>query len=720
MIRLVRAHAFIILTLSSSPALNGQGWTNLGSGEAGTLGVPVLRASTLRVGGPLVISALSARPNSVAWFVIGGKRIDLPILGGTLVPSVECVFPALTDASGKASIGLMVPNDPKLVAVRPIVQSIISDPLATQGAAFSNALEGAMCVWYRSVEDFVSSQNLDPDRSAGSWGNGRVTFSAIGGTGIHGDFDPTLGKDVSKPTGPKVYRWNLDQPGGIRIPASHTTTGKDELVTDGRFFFQTLVIPNNVEVHFIGSRAARISVRGKVEIAGLLSSNGESLELGVFDKNARTGEAGGRGGAMGGAGGNGGDKGDGLGHQVAFDGKAGKDVGLRNGHAYSTNYFGSGGPGSPQFPADGKSSSIIFSYFNVISQQSNRGGGGGGFTSPGGIGYVKWVRNTANQRYAAPGSTPGGKGSPFPAAFPNYTNGFTHQDHYTVGGSGGGGGGSSCGGAIQSLPSSWWVPGRGGAGGGGALALRIGGWLQLQATGRLESRGGSAPFDDGFFSLRGMATPGGGGSGGGLFLQVEGLTQNAGNISVQGGDGGRVFGHFSDQVYNGMNAFGGDGSDGIIHFETAQSPTGYKVGQTVPASPPVQRLDPKEDDAIVAVRSKWYPTALSLAPTFLRYEVEASVDGKAVLYSDDPKVGALAGGSPVGFLVQGAQLTRDANGKLVPLPNTSPTVWTKFVGPHGASPLFGTGSTGYRFELRLDRSPGKVVAIRKVTVYWCL
>ena len=131
-----------ILALALSQIVTAQSWTNLGSGKAGTLGVPVLVATPLRIGSPVVASALSARPGSAAWFVIGSARIDLPILGGTLVPSLAFVVPARTNAAGVASIAFAVPNDPKFVAIRPIVQAIIADPLATQGAAFSNAIEG--------------------------------------------------------------------------------------------------------------------------------------------------------------------------------------------------------------------------------------------------------------------------------------------------------------------------------------------------------------------------------------------------------------------------------------------------------------------------------------------------------------------------------------------------------------------------------------------------
>jgi hypothetical protein len=763
------------------------------------------------------------RSASEAIILPGLPRMTIdPVRGISIV-----TFKPKENLPGKKCIEILVTSQVKDLAgvvAKPHVMSFTTKDVGVQ--SFSNK------------EDFTSSKFLDKELSAGTWGNGVLTFSPIGGSGRHGVFDPTLGKDISDPkVKVAVYEWDLSKPGGIKIPKTHTTSGKDEFVTDGRFEFQKMDVPDGVEVHFIGSIPARIWVRGAVRIGGLIASNGESLpvsgrpgsELALKRKAALKGEVGGRGGAMGGRGGDGGDQagmaiinaggfgvgteyeidfvgttnwvaigaasntvgitfkatgrgagtgrgrtgpivqadgfvngnryriqsvgttdfkkigasantvgveftatgrgtGTGIARHLDFDGQAGGIVKLyqkssTERHFYEGRFSASGGKPSELYPGAGFNNAIKFSYFNVIAQHANRGGSGGAFTGDGGVGWIRWTgTNSANAKYLPTGTTPGGKKGAFDSSFPNYTNGYTHQDHFLVGGSGGAGGGSAPGGAIKSVAPDRWKAGRAGGGGGGAIGFRVGGEMVLLASGRLLCLGGSAPQDFANFSLRGMMTPGGAGSGGSLFLQVNQATRNVGLISVKGGAGGRTFGG-SDQVYGGMEAYGGDGSNGIIHFETTQDPTSYKVGSTVPAKPPVSRIDPNDTDSEVAIRSLWYPASLLFPPEFKRYEIEAIIGGQPVTYSDDPKVGTLATvGMPVRFAVQGAKLEVDATGALAPKPNTSIKPFRKYVGPFSTSEptLFDDGATGYRFELTLDRALGKTVVIKSITVFWDL
>ena len=714
----------------SLPSLPAQGsFVNIGFGRAGTSGTPNLSASTPQVGKTLTITLTAARPGAMAFVIVGLRRVDLRIFGGTVAPAFDAILPTRVNASGTAIVTCPIPNDRRLHVLTPVLQCLVVDPLAPFSFAFSNALEGKLCKWFRTSENFQTSQFLDEKLSAGTWGNGILTFAPIGGSGIHGVFDPTIGKKVSAPNAPvAVYEWNTDR---FVIPKTHTTTGKDETVTDGRFFFQTLALQNSVEVHFVGSNPARIWVCGEVEIDGLLDANGESLFVSNFPLSGKpnSGEPGGRGGAFGADGGAGGDQGDGLGNKPAFNGKDGQDIILPLGHAYAGQNKGTGGKGVPQWPLSGLKSAIIYSFPSgpsaVISTQMNRGAGGAGFRGAGGTGFVQWsAPNAGNQQYAAPGTTPGGIAMAFPPNFPKtYPPGWTHQDHFLVGGSGGGGGGSCCSGAIKGS-TEVYRPARAGGGGGGALGMRVGGSLKLAASGRLEARGGDAAQDSAFFTTRNMPSPGGGGSGGSLFLQVNLDVINKGLITVRGGAAGKTEGNLGDVIFKGVLSAGGKGAGGILHFETAQDPGSYSVGRTEPASPPIAKLDPKERDDVVAVRSKWYATNLTTQPIFLRYEIEATIDGKAVILSDNPLRGAPARGpsSPLRFLVQGAQLDRDPNGVLRPKPNTVIMPHRESVGPYtpGKPSLFDDPVNGYRFELTLDRSLGKTVVVRKVTVVWCL
>jgi hypothetical protein len=226
-------------------------------------------------------------------------------------------------------------------------------------------------------------------------------------------------------------------------------------------------------------------------------------------------------------------------------------------------------------------------------------------------------------------------------------------------------------------------------------------------------------------------TPGGGGSGGALYLQVNLETRNQGVISVKGGDGGWTKGNNGDTIFSGAAALAGAGGNGIMHFEISGDPNSYPVGNTVPAGPAIAKIDPLDRDDDVAVRSLWYAASLLFPPDFLRYEIEALIDNQRVLFSDDenhpdPDFVGLAHGptSPLRFTIQGGKLELDPAGRLAPKPNTPVFPFRKYVGIPPASSsepsLFDDGATGYRFELALDRSLGKTVEVKKITVYWKL
>jgi hypothetical protein len=63
---------------------------DLGSALGGSYGEPALTGQgTLLAGDPVVIRLSGARENAPAFFVVGLERVDLPFLGGTIVPAFE-------------------------------------------------------------------------------------------------------------------------------------------------------------------------------------------------------------------------------------------------------------------------------------------------------------------------------------------------------------------------------------------------------------------------------------------------------------------------------------------------------------------------------------------------------------------------------------------------------------------------------------------------------
>ena len=81
-------------------------WTDLGKATAGAQGVPVLSGAGKLAGGSAATLTLSnAAPGALAWMVLGFAQIDVPLLGGTLVPAPSVIFSPLP-ANGAGQLQL--------------------------------------------------------------------------------------------------------------------------------------------------------------------------------------------------------------------------------------------------------------------------------------------------------------------------------------------------------------------------------------------------------------------------------------------------------------------------------------------------------------------------------------------------------------------------------------------------------------------------------------
>ncbi len=114
---------------------------DLGSGLAGSTGIPQLVGSgTLQVGDPVALSLSNAKPGAAAILVVGTSIANLPLFGGTLVPSPERLAFGLTvDALGDLNLlspwPAGVPSGTALV-----LQYWVEDPGGPVGFAASNAV----------------------------------------------------------------------------------------------------------------------------------------------------------------------------------------------------------------------------------------------------------------------------------------------------------------------------------------------------------------------------------------------------------------------------------------------------------------------------------------------------------------------------------------------------------------------------------------------------
>jgi hypothetical protein len=116
--------------------------TNYGSGFAGTLGVPGLRADTP----PILGTTLVLRGDNVAGvaavgaflFGFGAADLPTPFGGRLLVDSIESAGVLAAPSGGLTS--LAVPANPAICGFRLFAQFVHADPGAAQGIAFSPGL----------------------------------------------------------------------------------------------------------------------------------------------------------------------------------------------------------------------------------------------------------------------------------------------------------------------------------------------------------------------------------------------------------------------------------------------------------------------------------------------------------------------------------------------------------------------------------------------------
>lgn len=243
------------------------------------------------------------------------------------------------------------------------------------------------------VEPFNSEDQLDADQSAAVWSGGNATFLAIGGDGRHGPFSLSLCTDtLATVEGKRVYTLNTDT---TIIPGSNTASGNPIAVTDGRFFFTTMVVPSDARIRFLGSRPPQITVAGRLDVLGHIDVAGSNATTTLPTSVQVTGNAGAAAGAGGGAGGKGGDKvtqaqATTTGATAANNGVNGQDARVLAGHAYATTVLNSGGRGSTCFPASGLNSAVYYASSTgvVYTPMAAAGGGGGGYLAAGQAGTV--------------------------------------------------------------------------------------------------------------------------------------------------------------------------------------------------------------------------------------------------------------------------------------------------------------------------------------------
>ncbi|MEM7308573.1 MAG: malectin domain-containing carbohydrate-binding protein [Planctomycetota bacterium] len=125
--------AFEVIPLNTPPV-----WNDLGLGLDGAYGEPELHGSgSLVQGTDFTIELLGALESSPGFLVFGPTRIDLPLLGGTLVPSPDWFSAITTNVTGGFAFGTAWLAPP---GTSVYIQSWVADPAGFVGFAASNAI----------------------------------------------------------------------------------------------------------------------------------------------------------------------------------------------------------------------------------------------------------------------------------------------------------------------------------------------------------------------------------------------------------------------------------------------------------------------------------------------------------------------------------------------------------------------------------------------------
>lgn len=649
------------------------------------------------------------------------------------------------DAARQVSVVTFRPSSPlpPNVCIEVTVTSAVVDMSGRSAAPqqFLFETETVQLEEHPITEDFDTQQFFDEDGSAATWTGGRATFAQIGGDGRHGTFKVSPTNDGSNyagvnwiglESGKQTYVFNLNS---ITIPAANTTTGSPIAVTDGRFFFDKMIVPADTRLRFTGSVPPVFTVAGRLEVLGEIDIAGKGYTAAPSFIDT-VGQAGAAGGIFGGAGGKGGDRSPGIGviSTTLCSGTNGQDARVPGGHSYSSAVANTGGRGSQLFPLTGLNTDLLYPTplpTLAYTPSCAAGGGGGGMLQVGLDGRV------ITNNHLNPALTP--PAAPLPAAMgPNAPGGAalafllapTSLDllqsslHFLVGGSGGGGAGSQA--CLTPHTQRKWVVGGGGGGGGGAIALRAGDALRIGGAAKILANGGSTPNSTGATTFS-QPLAGGGGSGGSIVLQSGRDVELTGLLDVRGGTGGLY-----NRSANGAPASvppsgppngatvqttGGSGSPGFVRLEAPGTlPTSLLGGmQPAPIAANVGTL--VETDTLISFRSDFYSTGLVFGPDWVRYEIYATVNGTAMVFSDDPSVSNLTAslGQPIRALFQPATLDLQtgavvAAGNWVGAVRTTPQV----------TGLQSSGLNGFRFALILDRAvaPVGAVTVEKVVVVY--
>lgn len=660
------------------------------------------------------------------------------------------------------------------------IESFLSDTLS-EAATYLNANpaadpEVARCrFWVESYNTLVCEY-----LQTGAAGNNFVLYAGpnyvmdvVGGFDVGLDSQGNLsgGLDYVEFTNTKELLTNTPA-GGTVAPIQ---------VSDGVFEFSRVVLGANSVLRFVGDNPARLFARGLMQIADTAEIQVVGETSGVHNSEGPHGQIGGIGGPAAGDGGSGAYRPDNTGSSLmslpatpAFK----RGVTNRIGGAPVPNHGFDGegvggvaglgqGQGGSDWPTVFPTETTVFGGMDTSntcnSQQVGAPGSGGAYSLDGYPSAPAAVAPTgALGTSNAPAATPGGDSSTIglgPTNPPGPARRLDPELGFLRGGSGGGGGSATITGTgttaaappcLTTIDEFYSHSGASGGGGGGAIQASAGRLVQL--FGRIDASGG----DGGRVATAALpgtptvnntgATPGGGGSGGGVLVQARtvDIAFVPNRIDIRGGLGGA----------GDSSAVGGEGGPGLVRVEdltnldpnVIDDSVSANAGPTPPSSDnwvTVGTFDVETSGpgALSGAQSCWMlPTGSyfslvfdSDAGTTKGWDMDVFLDfGTGEIrraFRSDPAFGGntaeqhwgnTLGGSPVVVRFQGAKsigaisnpCTVDPNDPFAPIQMGSLTPWVMHPDELNA---FSPPPDMVRFQIVFDRSHADFGVLKGVT-----
>ena len=536
------------------------------------------------------------------WIPLAGQ-VDLELHEATLTSTLTFL-----PSAGFPSAGSGVQPRRIVIEVAPGIQDLAGAPLANPGvySFVPEANAFGEVVLPAGGETFETVLNMDAERSGALWGGGQLLAGYGGGSGKLGDLrvDVSNSPYVLDTDTMDFQNFDVLLEGSGSFPPS--TTPPMATTTDGVFEFASLEVASGTELRLEGSKPARVFVRGRAFVAGLVSGTGKAPAdntsgAGGHLSNELAGGVGGAGGPNGGQGGVGGDRPDNTGTTLLFlpgpgngqpnpgavvDGSAGQ--GIAGADPALTLGGGEGGIHWPPVMPFGLTEFGDFQTSQLCQgDQVANPGAGGGYSTTGGESDAMWPNPALNDPAGInmwPGFDQIG-GDPLAIGITPLVKQLSPELGHLRGGSAGGGGGAhvhltrtngpafgDC--LLGSINFYSSHSAAGGGGGGGALQLQAG--TEVRVVGLVDLRGGAggdAADDPTGIALFGQSSPGGGGSGGVFLAQARQVIFSSltTSLNISGGEGGTGVG----------GSTGGAGGAGILRIESEFLPDPLTIAPKV-------------------------------------------------------------------------------------------------------------------------------------------